>query len=278
MSYAPPTVTMGQGDTLIFNNLDTLARHDLVSDEGKFGSALIPGGESAPVEGAEKLRTGHYNFHCTLHTWMHGVVEVARPASTGGRASAGDRRSTGNTPLGRDARPTRSDIWPQATREKIGEGELADVRQGHRNSRNGGRRPARSRRRRSSARRGASTRATATSPARRSSRAGSSWPARTAARVYALDAATGRPLWHAEAGEDPVNGTVAIAGKRVFVPVAEAARAAGARARPEDGQAALDDADRRPEGLRRLRQPGRLEQDRSTSASRRSTARRATPR
>ena len=78
MNYLTPVVPIGNGDTLIFDNLDQVAKHDIASDEGKFKSKVIPGGETAPVEGVEKLPEGSYPFHCSLHTWMRGVVQVER--------------------------------------------------------------------------------------------------------------------------------------------------------------------------------------------------------
>src|SRR3954462_4001118 len=62
MNYATPTFTIGQGDTLTFNTLDTLAKHDLVGHDGEFGSDLIAGGQSGPVKGVEKLTPGQYQF------------------------------------------------------------------------------------------------------------------------------------------------------------------------------------------------------------------------
>ena len=215
MSYTPPTVTMGKGDTLIFNNLDSLAKHDLVSDEGKFASDLIAGGQSGPVRGAEKLETGQYSFHCTLHNWMRGVVDVG--AASTGEISAdpghGAAPATG-------AAPDPINIWPQATPEKLGEGEWRMYGKDLSNSRNGG---------------------AAGPPPSLVPNLGPAWSfysnhgdftgtpvvakgilvvGSNSGKVYGLDAATGRPLWHAAAG-GPVNGSVAVAGGRVFVPVAK---------------------------------------------------------
>lgn len=56
MNYATPTFTIGQGDTLVLNNLDTLAKHDLVGHDGEFGSDLIAGGQSGPVRAPRSSR------------------------------------------------------------------------------------------------------------------------------------------------------------------------------------------------------------------------------
>src|SRR3954454_1271633 len=118
MNYATPTVNVGQGDTLTFNNLDTLAKHDLVGHDAEFGSDLLGGGESGPVRGVEKLEQGQYQFHCTLHGWMKGVLNVGPAGTGGGVPSAGSLQSGSGTGTGHTA-PDPIDIWPQATPEKL---------------------------------------------------------------------------------------------------------------------------------------------------------------
>ena len=82
LNYATPALAIGQGDSLDFTNLDPLAQHDLADEQGRFGSKLAGMNETVPVGGVEKLEPGAYPFHCTLHTWMRGVIEVA-PVKTG---------------------------------------------------------------------------------------------------------------------------------------------------------------------------------------------------
>jgi hypothetical protein len=53
LNYATPAVVVPQGDTLRFTNLDTLAPHDLVSEEGLFRTDLLQANGSALVEGVE---------------------------------------------------------------------------------------------------------------------------------------------------------------------------------------------------------------------------------
>src|SRR3954454_25252155 len=89
LTFVTPAVVASQGDTLRFDNLDPLARHNLVSDTpGLFSSALIGQGEAAPVTGVDKLAPGTYAFHCELHAWMHGAIQVvaagAPPSPPGG--------------------------------------------------------------------------------------------------------------------------------------------------------------------------------------------------
>jgi polyvinyl alcohol dehydrogenase (cytochrome) len=216
MNYLPPTVLIGKGDTLLFNNLDAAAKHDIVSDDGRFASDLIANGQSGPVRGVETLDTGHYNFHCSLHNWMRGVVEVG--AASPGQGGVDPGHGAGGA--GGGAAPDPIGIWPQATPEKIGAGDWPMYGKDLANTRNGG---------------------TAGPPASQVADLGPAWSfyshhgdftgtpvvsrgilvvGSNGGTVYGLDATTGRPLWHAEAG-GPVNGTVAISGKRVFVPVAK---------------------------------------------------------
>src|SRR3954468_19265422 len=73
LNYATPAVAIAPGDTLRFNNLDPIANHNLVSDTpGLFASPLVASSTSALVAGVEKLPAGTYQFHCTLHVWIHG--------------------------------------------------------------------------------------------------------------------------------------------------------------------------------------------------------------
>jgi hypothetical protein len=112
MNYATPAVSVGQGDTLIFSNLDTLAQHDLVGHGGEFGSPLIGAGEEAKVEGVENLSPGSYQFHCTLHSWMQGALTVsptgAAPAPAPGESAGGG--------LGSGVNPDPADIFRPASK------------------------------------------------------------------------------------------------------------------------------------------------------------------
>ena len=84
LNYATPAVLAGKGDTLRFNNLDPLAQHNIVSDTpGQFSSPLIGNGQSALVTGVDKLAPATYQFHCTLHAWMRGAIQVADSSAPG---------------------------------------------------------------------------------------------------------------------------------------------------------------------------------------------------
>src|SRR5215212_6729045 len=134
MNYATPTINIGQGDTLTFNNLDSAAKHDLLGHDGSFGSDLLGGGQSGPVRGVEKLAPGQYDFHCSLHGWMKGVLNVS---AAGGGAGVPSVQGGGGTGTGHTA-PDPVDIWPQATPEQIGHGDWPLYGRDLANSRNGG--------------------------------------------------------------------------------------------------------------------------------------------
>ena len=97
-------------------------------------------------------------------------------------------------------------------------------------------------------------------------------------RVYALDGATGKLRWQRKLGEEPINNSVAVERRARIRAGGQAAQAVDGGARPEDRQAALEGAARH---ARRTPTPTARRSSGtapSTSGSRRSSARRATPR
>src|SRR4051794_12831739 len=217
MNYATPTFTIGQGDTLTLNNLDTLAKHDLVGHDGEFGSDLIAGGESGPVRGTEKLPPAQYQFHCTLHGWMKGVMTVGPPGS-GGVGAPSVQNGTG-TGTGHSA-PDPIDIWPQATPEQLGAGSWPFYGKDLSNSRDGG---------------------TGGPSPQEVPNLGPAWSFHShhgdftatpvidtnvlvagsnGGFVFGLNATTGKEIWQYDAGK-PINGSAAIAGRTAYIPIAE---------------------------------------------------------
>jgi polyvinyl alcohol dehydrogenase (cytochrome) len=213
-NYATPVVTMGRGDSLVFNNLDTTARHDLVSDDGKFSSTLVGGGESAPVNGAQSLDPGTYKFHCSLHSWMHGVLEV------GEQGGAVSTPSPESTMLPTEETPDPADIFPPASAQPLTGGDWRQYGRDATSTRDGG--------------------SAGPSPADvlnlgvvwsfwshmgdfTSTPAvadGKVFAGSSMGTVYSLDAVTGKPLWAHKIGQ-PVNGSVAVDAGKVLVPVAQ---------------------------------------------------------
>jgi polyvinyl alcohol dehydrogenase (cytochrome) len=216
LNYATPAVAATSGDTLRFTNLDSVAQHDLDSDTpGLFDSALIPAGGSELVTGVERLPAGQYAFHCSLHSWMHGVLTVA----AGGGGGTPSPPAPPSAPGGGGAPPNPVDLLPKVPPKPLGPGEWPFYGKDLSNSRNGG----------SS---GPSYNEVPT--------LGPVWSfassdgdftgtpvvaggklvvASGGGSVFALDAATGKKLWSKDLNA-PINGTAAIAGTRVFVPVA----------------------------------------------------------
>src|SRR4051812_45488438 len=81
-TYVPPAVPVQQGDSLDYTNQDVVP-HNVASDTpGLFSSSIIGRGATARVNGIENLAPGQYMFHCDLHAFMHGVLNVAAPAPT----------------------------------------------------------------------------------------------------------------------------------------------------------------------------------------------------
>jgi plastocyanin len=76
-------VALAPGERLTFASQDALAPHNVTSrDNGAdglplFSSATIGGGDTAPVNGTDKLELGAYAFFCTIHpTTMNGTLTV----------------------------------------------------------------------------------------------------------------------------------------------------------------------------------------------------------
>jgi plastocyanin len=70
------------GGPLSFLNLD-IVQHDVVADDlgpdGRplFRTKLIGFGESAPVEGLDRVESGQtYSFYCSVHPGMRGNLAV----------------------------------------------------------------------------------------------------------------------------------------------------------------------------------------------------------
>jgi polyvinyl alcohol dehydrogenase (cytochrome) len=80
--YATPLATTSKGGRLSFTSLD-LPQHDVVAvDDGPdgqplFKSRLIGLGETAPVEGLDRVEPGRrYEFYCSIHPNMRGTLIV----------------------------------------------------------------------------------------------------------------------------------------------------------------------------------------------------------
>jgi polyvinyl alcohol dehydrogenase (cytochrome) len=213
LNYATPAVLAAQGDTLRFNNLDPLAQHDIASDTpGQFASPLIGNGQSALVAGIDKLKPATYQFHCTLHAWMRGAIQVAGPSAPGPPPPP-------QPPSPGDA-PNPVDLLPKVAPAPLSASEWPLYGHDLANSRDGGSE-------------GPSWNEVPTMGPVWSFRsttgdftgtpvvaAGTLVALAGGGTVYALDASTGKLRWSRDLGK-PLNATAAIAGGRVYVPVAQ---------------------------------------------------------
>jgi plastocyanin len=94
-SYQNPNVEIDAGEAVTFMNLDLTANHDVTSvDVGAgaqplFSSATVGFLATVPVEGADALDAGTYEFLCSIHTFMSGSITV-RGGGGGGGGGGGD--------------------------------------------------------------------------------------------------------------------------------------------------------------------------------------------
>jgi outer membrane protein assembly factor BamB len=80
--YATPVVISFSGSKVSYTNVDNVLHDVTATDKGGdgrplFQSKLIGLGESAPVDGTEKLAAGKsYGFYCSVHPGMKGTIQV----------------------------------------------------------------------------------------------------------------------------------------------------------------------------------------------------------
>ena len=70
--YAPPTITIHVGDTVIWTNQGSL-QHSVTADDGSFDSGLF---NTIATWSMAFNTAGTYNYHCSPHPWMKGSVVV----------------------------------------------------------------------------------------------------------------------------------------------------------------------------------------------------------
>jgi polyvinyl alcohol dehydrogenase (cytochrome) len=223
--FVPPTIAAATGDGLRFVNTD-LASHNVVGPGFATRGNVAPGA-SGEVYGVSSLKPGDYEFVCTLHPGMKGVLHVgaAGAPSLPGAPSVSSSSSS----------PNPADLLPRVPPGPLNGPGWPFYGKDLRNSRDGG--PD-----------GPSWNEVVTmgpvwsfhstvgdftgTPvvSRRTLVAGG-----FAGTVFALDARTGRLRWKRALGA-PINGTAAIAGRRVYVPLAKPNAPAVAALRLRDGK------------------------------------------
>lgn len=71
-AFAPSTITVHAGDTVTWTNNDSII-HRVAADDGSFDL----GDQSNSIAVKHTFtKTGTYNYHCTIHPSMKGVVIV----------------------------------------------------------------------------------------------------------------------------------------------------------------------------------------------------------
>ncbi len=70
--FDPGTITVNKGDTVTWQNNDSID-HTVVADDGSFDLGTVAGG--AKVQHAFN-QVGTFKYHCSIHTFMKGVVIV----------------------------------------------------------------------------------------------------------------------------------------------------------------------------------------------------------
>jgi plastocyanin len=91
--FLTPNVTIDQGEKLTFLNPD-VAPHDVTSvEEGLFSSETVSTGTETPVNGADSLPAGTYDFICSVHPYMTGTLTVGSGGSGGGGHSGHDMKA-----------------------------------------------------------------------------------------------------------------------------------------------------------------------------------------
>lgn len=78
-SYDPPLLISVTGQTITWRNLDSTT-HTVTADDGSFDSGQIPPGAEYSWTPAH---AGKYAYHCSIHHFMHGEIDVYDLALTG---------------------------------------------------------------------------------------------------------------------------------------------------------------------------------------------------
>lgn len=72
LAFSPTTITINKGDTVTWQNNDSIVHH-IVADDNSFDLGdMVGGGKSTYTFNT----VGTFNYHCSIHTYMTGVVIV----------------------------------------------------------------------------------------------------------------------------------------------------------------------------------------------------------
>src|SRR5438132_65115 len=92
--FVTTDVTMDQGERLTFHNGDTVTHDVTATQNGSDGQPLfktppVDGGKEAFVEGSQYLTAGHYEFICSIHPNMKGMLTVTSNGTPQPRPGSG---------------------------------------------------------------------------------------------------------------------------------------------------------------------------------------------
>ena len=73
-AFQPKTITAKKGDSVEWDFTDQGNKHTVTADDGSFDSCLQDAGAKFLVTFAN---AGTFNYHCTIHAQMTGVVTVS---------------------------------------------------------------------------------------------------------------------------------------------------------------------------------------------------------
>jgi amicyanin len=90
-SFAPPSVTIDQGDTVTWTNNGPTA-HSATANGGEFDSGILKAGQSSSHTFSQ---AGTYSYFCRPHPFMKGTV-VVQAAQTGGGGETGGSGGDGD--------------------------------------------------------------------------------------------------------------------------------------------------------------------------------------
>jgi plastocyanin len=71
-AFAPVMATAKKGDTLTIVNKDG-ATHTVTADDGAFDTGNVKSGANAEIE---LDKAGSLSYHCAIHSYMKGTIEV----------------------------------------------------------------------------------------------------------------------------------------------------------------------------------------------------------
>jgi LPXTG-motif cell wall-anchored protein len=92
--FSPGTITIHVGDTIVWSN-NGPSPHSATANNGSFDTGVLSKGKSASVT----FHTpGTFDYHCTIHPFMHGAVIVLAASKTTPSSTKTTPSSTKTTP------------------------------------------------------------------------------------------------------------------------------------------------------------------------------------